>query len=131
MVVSFGDVPDAVAFDDLLCRHRPGARLDAAAGGAGHDRLHLGHDRASQGRSTEPSAYGGGTHRHTPHHSRRLWLRRADDPREYDVLRLVAAGHTDIEIGDAFGPSINMVKPTCSASCAKLNARNRDSFGLL
>jgi DNA-binding CsgD family transcriptional regulator len=31
-------------------------------------------------------------------------------PREYDVLRLVASGHTNGEIGEQLGLSLNTVK---------------------
>jgi DNA-binding NarL/FixJ family response regulator len=46
-------------------------------------------------------------------------------PREYDVLRLVAAGHTNGEIGDRLGLSLNTVKAYLHNVMMKLNARNR------
>ncbi|WP_281032715.1 response regulator transcription factor [Nocardia araoensis] len=46
-------------------------------------------------------------------------------PREYDVLRLVAAGHTNVEIGHQLGLSISTVKTYLANVMNKLNARNR------
>jgi two-component system nitrate/nitrite response regulator NarL len=45
--------------------------------------------------------------------------------REYDVLRLVAAGHTNPEIGAELNLSINTVKTYLRAVMHKLTARNR------
>jgi two-component system, NarL family, nitrate/nitrite response regulator NarL len=45
--------------------------------------------------------------------------------REYDVLRLVAAGHTNIEIGAELGLSVNTVKTYLQNVMHKLDARNR------
>jgi len=46
-------------------------------------------------------------------------------PREYDVLRLVAAGHTNPEIGEQLGLSLNTVKTYLHNVMHKLGARNR------
>ncbi|WP_232665236.1 response regulator transcription factor [Pseudonocardia sp. TRM90224] len=46
-------------------------------------------------------------------------------PREYDVLRLVASGHTNVEIGVELGLSINTVKTYMQNVMHKLDARNR------
>ncbi|GEL21154.1 DNA-binding response regulator [Pseudonocardia sulfidoxydans NBRC 16205] len=46
-------------------------------------------------------------------------------PREYDVLRLVASGHTNGEIGDELGLSLNTVKSYLHNVMRKLDARNR------
>lgn len=46
-------------------------------------------------------------------------------PREYDVLRLVATGHTNVEIGAELGLSINTVKTYLQNVMQKLDARNR------
>ncbi|MGI5130003.1 response regulator [Pseudonocardia sp. CA-107938] len=45
--------------------------------------------------------------------------------REYDVLRLVAAGHTNLEIGAELNLSINTVKTYLRTVMHKLAARNR------
>jgi len=46
-------------------------------------------------------------------------------PREYDVLRLVAAGHTNQEIGVELGISLNTAKAYLANVMHKLSARNR------
>jgi DNA-binding NarL/FixJ family response regulator len=46
-------------------------------------------------------------------------------PREYDVLRLVAAGYTNSEIGQQLNLSLNTVKAYLSNVMHKLDARNR------
>ncbi|XVQ07143.1 response regulator transcription factor [Spirillospora sp. CA-255316] len=46
-------------------------------------------------------------------------------PREYDVLRLVASGHTNGEIGEQLGLSLNTVKSYLHNVMHKLGARNR------
>lgn len=46
-------------------------------------------------------------------------------PREYDVLRLVATGHTNPEIGDQLGLTRNTVKAYLRNVMRKLDARNR------
>ncbi|WP_226370029.1 response regulator [Pseudonocardia oceani] len=46
-------------------------------------------------------------------------------PREYDVLRLVAFGHTNVEIGEQLGLSVNTVKTYLHNVMGKLHARNR------
>ncbi|MFF3373727.1 response regulator [Streptomyces sp. NPDC002680] len=46
-------------------------------------------------------------------------------PREYDVLRLVAFGHTNSEIGEQLGLSLNTVKGYLRNVMHKLDARNR------
>jgi DNA-binding NarL/FixJ family response regulator len=46
-------------------------------------------------------------------------------PREYDVLRLVASGHTNAEIGEQLGISLNTVKAYLQNVMQKLGARNR------
>lgn len=46
-------------------------------------------------------------------------------PREYDVLRLVAFGHTNVEIGEQLGLSVNTVKTYLHNVMGKLQARNR------
>ncbi|WP_198655048.1 response regulator [Streptomyces geranii] len=46
-------------------------------------------------------------------------------PREHDVLRLVAVGDTNVEIGDQLGLSLNTVKSYLRNVMRKLNARNR------
>ncbi|GAY07275.1 response regulator transcription factor [Pseudonocardia sp. N23] len=46
-------------------------------------------------------------------------------PREYDVLRLVAAGGTNAEIGEQLGLSLNTVKAYLHNVMRKLDARNR------
>ncbi|NMO91336.1 response regulator transcription factor [Actinomycetospora sp. TBRC 11914] len=46
-------------------------------------------------------------------------------PREYDVLRLVATGHTNGEIGEALRLSPNTVKTYLHQVMRKLEARNR------
>jgi two-component system, NarL family, nitrate/nitrite response regulator NarL len=46
-------------------------------------------------------------------------------PREYDVLRLVAGGHTNAEIGEQLGLSLNTVKAYLHNVMHKLDARNR------
>jgi two-component system, NarL family, nitrate/nitrite response regulator NarL len=46
-------------------------------------------------------------------------------PREYDVLRLVAAGHTNGEIGERLTLSPNTVKTYLHNVMQKLDARNR------
>lgn len=46
-------------------------------------------------------------------------------PREYDVLRLVATGHTNGEIGARLGLSNNTVKSYLRTVMQKLQARNR------
>ena len=46
-------------------------------------------------------------------------------PREYDVLRLVASGHTNSEIGEQLGVSSNTVKDYLGNVMQKLGARNR------
>lgn len=46
-------------------------------------------------------------------------------PREYDVLRLVASGHTNGEIGERLGLSPNTVKTYLHNVMRKLDARNR------
>jgi DNA-binding NarL/FixJ family response regulator len=46
-------------------------------------------------------------------------------PREYDVLRLVASGHTNIEIGIDLGLSHNTVKAYLHNVMIKLGSRNR------
>jgi DNA-binding NarL/FixJ family response regulator len=46
-------------------------------------------------------------------------------PREYDVLRLVASGHTNSEIGQQLDLSLNTVKAYLSNVMHKLGARNR------
>ncbi len=46
-------------------------------------------------------------------------------PREYDVLRLVAEGHTNAEIGARLGLSNNTVKSYLGQVRQKLQARNR------
>jgi two-component system, NarL family, nitrate/nitrite response regulator NarL len=46
-------------------------------------------------------------------------------PREYDVLRLVASGHTNGEIGKQLGLSLNTVKAYLHNVMQKLDARNR------
>ncbi|MTD55742.1 response regulator transcription factor [Amycolatopsis pithecellobii] len=46
-------------------------------------------------------------------------------PREYDVLRLVSAGHTNAEIGQQLGLSLNTVKTYLHNVMHKLGARNR------
>lgn len=45
--------------------------------------------------------------------------------REYDVLRLVASGHTNVEIGAQLGLSLNTVKSYLQNVMQKLVARNR------
>lgn len=45
--------------------------------------------------------------------------------REYDVLRLVAAGHTNLEIGAELNLSVNTVKTYLREVMRKLGARNR------
>lgn len=45
--------------------------------------------------------------------------------REYDVLRLVASGHTNAEIGEQLGLSLNTVKAYLHNVMHKLDARNR------
>ncbi|MGW3984568.1 response regulator transcription factor [Streptomyces mirabilis] len=45
--------------------------------------------------------------------------------REYDVLRLVAAGHTNLEIGAELNLSVNTVKTYLREVMHKLGARNR------
>ncbi|MDT0566275.1 response regulator transcription factor [Streptomyces sp. DSM 3412] len=45
--------------------------------------------------------------------------------REYDVLRLVAAGHTNLEIGAELNLSVNTVKSYLGEVMRKLGARNR------
>lgn len=45
--------------------------------------------------------------------------------REYDVLRLVASGHTNAEIGELLGLSVNTVKAYLHNVMHKLAARNR------
>jgi two-component system nitrate/nitrite response regulator NarL len=45
--------------------------------------------------------------------------------REYDVLRLVAAGHTNPEIGTELNLSLNTVKTYLRSVMHKLSARNR------
>src|SRR6185312_6528562 len=45
--------------------------------------------------------------------------------REYDVLRLVAAGHTNPEIGTELNLSVNTVKTYLRSVMHKLAARNR------
>lgn len=45
--------------------------------------------------------------------------------REYDVLRLVASGHTNVEIGTQLGLSLNTVKSYLQNVMHKLDARNR------
>ncbi|MBW0115215.1 response regulator transcription factor [Pseudonocardia abyssalis] len=46
-------------------------------------------------------------------------------PREYDVLRLVASGHTNAEIGEQLGLSVNTVKAYLHNVMHKVDARNR------
>lgn len=46
-------------------------------------------------------------------------------PREYDVLRLVACGHTNIEVGRELHLSVNTVKTYLKSLMQKLDARNR------
>lgn len=46
-------------------------------------------------------------------------------PREYDMLRLVAAGHTNVEIGHELNLSVNTVKDYLRNVMQKLKARNR------
>lgn len=46
-------------------------------------------------------------------------------PREYDVLRLVASGHTNAEIGEHLGLSVNTVKAYLHNVMHKVDARNR------
>ncbi|MFC4945227.1 LuxR C-terminal-related transcriptional regulator [Pseudonocardia sp. GCM10023141] len=46
-------------------------------------------------------------------------------PREYDVLRLVASGNTNAEIGTELGISVNTVKAYLQNVMQKLGARNR------
>jgi DNA-binding NarL/FixJ family response regulator len=46
-------------------------------------------------------------------------------PREYDVLRLVATGHTNAEIGEQLVLSLNIVKAYLHNIMHKLDARNR------
>ncbi|WP_033291798.1 response regulator transcription factor [Amycolatopsis jejuensis] len=46
-------------------------------------------------------------------------------PREYDVLRLVSAGHTNVEIGQQLDLSLNTVKTYLRNVMQKLGARNR------
>jgi two-component system nitrate/nitrite response regulator NarL len=46
-------------------------------------------------------------------------------PREYDVLRLVAAGYTNNEVGEQLGLSLNTVKAYLHNVMQKLGARNR------
>lgn len=46
-------------------------------------------------------------------------------PREYDVLRLVATGHTNNEISQQLGLSVNTVKAYLHNVMHKLDARNR------
>jgi two-component system, NarL family, nitrate/nitrite response regulator NarL len=50
---------------------------------------------------------------------RRRW------PREYDVLRLVATGHTNGEVGRDLSLSPNTVKTYLHNVMRKLDARNR------
>ncbi|MER5228005.1 response regulator transcription factor [Streptomyces flaveus] len=45
--------------------------------------------------------------------------------REYDVLRLVAAGYTNPEIGDELNLSVNTVKSYLREMMHKIAARNR------
>lgn len=45
--------------------------------------------------------------------------------REYDVLRLVAVGHTNPEIADRLGLARNTVKTYLQSAMSKLGARNR------
>lgn len=45
--------------------------------------------------------------------------------REYDVLRLVAAGHTNLEIGAELDLSVNTVKTYLREVMRKMSARNR------
>ncbi|MFI7504575.1 response regulator transcription factor [Streptomyces sp. NPDC049687] len=45
--------------------------------------------------------------------------------REYDVLRLVASGHTNLEIGAELNLSVNTVKIYLREVMRKLGARNR------
>lgn len=45
--------------------------------------------------------------------------------REYEVLRLVAAGHTNPEIADELGLTRNTVKTYLQSTMTKLGARNR------
>jgi two-component system, NarL family, nitrate/nitrite response regulator NarL len=45
--------------------------------------------------------------------------------REYDVLRLVASGHTNAEVGARLGLSLNTVKGYLHNVMTKLDARNR------
>ncbi|MDV7241716.1 MULTISPECIES: response regulator transcription factor [Rhodococcus] len=49
----------------------------------------------------------------------------AVSPREYDVLRLVASGHTNIEVGHELHLSVNTVKSYLRNLMQKLDARNR------
>ncbi len=46
-------------------------------------------------------------------------------PRESDVLRLIAAGYSNREIGQALGVSEGAVKNHASAVMSKLGARDR------
>lgn len=46
-------------------------------------------------------------------------------PREYDVLRLVASGYTNAEIGEQLGLSLNTVKTYLHNVMQKVDARNR------
>lgn len=46
-------------------------------------------------------------------------------PRQYDVLRLVACGHTNLEIGHELGLSVNTVKTYLGHVMQALQARNR------
>lgn len=61
----------------------------------------------------------------TPARLREALYRAGLTRREYDVLRLVAAGQTNPEIGDELGLARNTVKTYLQSAMGKLGARNR------
>lgn len=61
----------------------------------------------------------------TPGRRREALYRAGLTRREYEVLRLVAVGHTNPEIADELGLTRNTVKTYLQSAMAKLGARNR------
>ncbi|WP_124706791.1 response regulator transcription factor [Gordonia insulae] len=78
---------------------------------SGYDLCAAVHDAAATGRLTSSPEIPSGTSLLTP--------------REYDMLRLIAAGHTNVEIASELNLSVNTVKDYVRNVLQRLTARNR------
>ena len=104
-------LPDALAAGAAGCLLKDASTTDLAAA------IHQAHD----GLTVMDPRLGGGTAGSLRDALFRAGLTR----REYEVLRLVAVGHTNPEIADELGLTRNTVKTYLQSAMSKLGARNR------